>query len=286
MKKLVAVVAMVLMAVSTAGVGEAADDPVTYVERTVKVKPGAARVATRVACPEGTSVVGGGVRGPDYNALEIVGSAPFDGKDGDRDPDDGWRGVAHNRFNDPSELTVHAICTSDVTYTYVTTVVVADKGSRTSAFAMCPSGMVAGGGAVLTRADRASQLTATIPTDSLDDMDILPDDGWGGAAWSEKGKSKLRVTAICDPTNVFYDYRLNNMGSLPQSSFISEAPTTCADPGELHVSGGAAFDGSEDGPFFGRLFPSGTPMGTSYSASPGNMGSTVNAIGMGVCRDA
>jgi hypothetical protein len=62
----------------------------------------------KVACPGKHQVASGGVRGPEEAA--ILSSAPYDGKDRDRKPDDGWLGEGATYDDDPHGIRVHAVC--------------------------------------------------------------------------------------------------------------------------------------------------------------------------------
>lgn len=62
-------------------------------------------------CPGKTKPIGGGVSlsGAEDEA-HVNSSYPFDGPDADSDPDDGWRGRAHNAAGAVKTMTVTAIC--------------------------------------------------------------------------------------------------------------------------------------------------------------------------------
>jgi hypothetical protein len=77
----------------------------------VKIKPGSQKSA-KIACPDGTSVTGGGavVFGPAASGW-LYASHPFDGSDRRRKPDDGWRVAAYNDDDlESTQMTAHAIC--------------------------------------------------------------------------------------------------------------------------------------------------------------------------------
>jgi hypothetical protein len=68
-----------------------------------------------VRCPAGTHVVGGGTSGTagfESGSGQMVNSShPFDGGDGNNQPDDGWTGRVDNFQNAGNEfIAVHAIC--------------------------------------------------------------------------------------------------------------------------------------------------------------------------------
>lgn len=76
--------------------------PVELVEATANLSAGD---KVQAKCPKGTRVSAGGFElGPDIRA-----SAPYDGKDADKAPDDGWRIIAQDGTGGGS-ATVHAVC--------------------------------------------------------------------------------------------------------------------------------------------------------------------------------
>ena len=71
--------------------------------------------SSKVPCPVGTSVLGGGIFiiGPSGETnLAIESTEPFDGPDGDTKRDDGWMGVGLNETDTDSTMQTYAICTA------------------------------------------------------------------------------------------------------------------------------------------------------------------------------
>jgi hypothetical protein len=62
--------------------------------------------ASRVACPRGFHVSGGGA----YGDLRIRASVPFDGDDANLAPDDGWRVRFYSPDGAEEPMSIHAIC--------------------------------------------------------------------------------------------------------------------------------------------------------------------------------
>lgn len=83
---------------------------VAYREGATTVVPADGSVTATVRCPRGAPVVGGGARIPGAAGVRLVSSAPIDGSDADRIPDDGWRVRVHNRSDADEDVTPHATC--------------------------------------------------------------------------------------------------------------------------------------------------------------------------------
>ncbi len=76
--------------------------------RQATVRPGRTRTLT-VKCPKGTTVSDGGF---DLPGGTLLTSVPFDGRDRDHAPDDGWKVRAKNIGTTPGTLKALAVCVS------------------------------------------------------------------------------------------------------------------------------------------------------------------------------
>ena len=86
-----------------------AGDGLTYPSRTVAAAPGSTKTAA-VPCPKGTHVLGGGGNlGANYGSALLSHSYPYDGRDRNSRPDDGWKatGSALDAF---VQIYVSAVC--------------------------------------------------------------------------------------------------------------------------------------------------------------------------------
>lgn len=75
------------------------------------------QVSQKLRCPAGTRVSGGGAYTTGSGLEdEVSDSYPFDGKDADTKPDDGWKGAVNG--GSASQMRAWAICTNAVRLTY------------------------------------------------------------------------------------------------------------------------------------------------------------------------
>jgi hypothetical protein len=155
----------------------------------------------KVACPTGTTLIGGGVGISGTNHMqEVASSAPFDGKDADHKTDDGWAGRANNGLNKKVTMTVAAVCARSGSFRFVHSAgaSVADN-TQLSASVTCPSGTtVTGGGVSITGSSLGVEVGDSFPIDGAD-VDTTPDDGWQATANNDStGRSQtMQVFAIC-----------------------------------------------------------------------------------------
>ena len=76
-------------------------------------EPGSTKTVS-AKCPRGTHVLGGGGEsGGGFGDTFISSSFPFDGRDRDSKPDDGWK-ATHSSFDDVRELYADAVCGSQM----------------------------------------------------------------------------------------------------------------------------------------------------------------------------
>ena len=102
-----------------------------------------ARATGSVECAKGTHVFGGGVSA-NAGGQALVASFPFDGADGDKKPDDGWRVKVDNR-GAATTARVAAVCGERLP-TYRTRSFTAAPSDETTSSAICKAGHVTGGG--------------------------------------------------------------------------------------------------------------------------------------------
>jgi hypothetical protein len=147
-------------------------------------------------CDQGQDVVGGGVSGENgYNTLGR--SIPFDGRDSDSKPNDGWKVGFYDTGGGQDKASIAAICsTGHVSYASKQVAVPVGKSARLTA--KCPAGThVGGGGGGADANPLRDVLTASHPVDGAD-RDEIPDDGWAASMInSTKQPHKLLVVADC-----------------------------------------------------------------------------------------
>lgn len=131
----------------------------------------------KAACPNGFEVTGGGVRGPNPS---IMGSVPYDAKDHDHKPDDGWKVTAVNSQSGiEEELQAFASCrrAGDWDLSYVKEKLTIGTDATGEATEICTHGVVTGGGASITGENGLTRMLETYPAD-FGDSDTTPADGW------------------------------------------------------------------------------------------------------------
>ena len=191
-----------LMAAPTAGAITYDSGGLVYRVSAEQPLPARARTTKRVSCPRGTKVVSGGVVADGGIFMAVATSAPFDGDDADRKPDDGWIGAARNRSDTAYMMQTYAICarTGDFIYVKSQSFDVPSGTERTDRGVECPTQemQVVGGGAKLSGSGDLIELASSSPSDGDDTPDIDRDDGWFVGANNESGRTQhMRVFAIC-----------------------------------------------------------------------------------------
>jgi hypothetical protein len=258
----VARIALVLLLITSSIVlAHPADATVTkiiVVESEPKpIPPFGTAVERKVRCPAGTKVLGGAVENFSLPG-NIVTSAPFDGKDDDKVPDDGWHGSATSRDDETDDtITVFAFCAKNGRFKYVTKRFDVPAGTHTEGLAYCPDAdgkqHVTGGGARLTGPDPAIELGFTSPTDDAD-VDAIGDDGWHAAMNNGSAQQQtLTVYAICESTGS-YQYDTNNNTNTPSpigSNFRVIYSTDYCD--NQLVGAGAYFSGASSDAYIERV---------------------------------
>lgn len=141
-------------------------------------------------CPRGTHVTGGGVDNGGHDD-DLLISAPYDGNDGNTQPDDGWLGHVVPT-NTAQITTVRATCaTGKLTY---------ESDSETGTGNIdtgdtCPANAVVTGGGASITGGAGAYLYASQPTD-VGDTNTTPEDGWYGLAHTTNSRT-LTIYAIC-----------------------------------------------------------------------------------------
>jgi hypothetical protein len=151
---------------------------------------------TKVHCPPGTRVTGGGadIGGTENN--QLASTHPFDDGDPNKRPDDGWAAAGNNGDSDTTSFKVGAVCTASGKFVYRTRSASVAPDDVKFRSVRCPRGTRVSGGGVDARA--GNEVAATAPIDR-DDADTEPDDGWLGGINNE-GSDPRRITAfaICN----------------------------------------------------------------------------------------
>jgi hypothetical protein len=166
----------------------------------VPIAPGEARTQS-VNCSVGKKPTGGGVTitGDETDGAFINSSAPYDGNDDNRKPDDGWIGRAYNPTGAEKTMTVTAVCREgSLRYSKFTDR--ARAGRQANASAGCrvqgPQHLV-GVGWRWTGPAAEAEIDFLTPQDSFD-PDSVPDDYASIAGENKEGtRKKLTGWAIC-----------------------------------------------------------------------------------------
>lgn len=210
----------------------------TYIQDGAPSAAAPATLTADAACPAGTHVTGGGPTNITSPAGEyfVSSNAPFDGPDGNRDPDDGWRTTAANNAGDPKPLSVTGVC-SGGRLTYASRRGTAEPASARQLTARCPAGTrVTGGGARLGGPIALLWLNSSYPIDA-GDGDTKPDDGWRARGYNNSGLAEaMKVFAICADLRVRY---VSSAGIDPNYTFVHCPGTTHVTGGGLRITGAA-----------------------------------------------
>ena len=169
------------------------------VSKSRAIPPGT-QVERTVSCPGHTKVVGGGVFTSNTDVrIEVAATEPFDGRDRNSEPDDGWVGDANNGTDSTESMTVYAVCASSGRYEYLhsSRLELADN-SAGALQVPCPQGTaVVGGGLDVTGIDPGVEVADTFPIDGPD-PGRTPDTWFGQANNDNSGSTQsMTVFAIC-----------------------------------------------------------------------------------------
>jgi hypothetical protein len=155
------------------------------------------RRTVRSRCPDGFQVTGGGLEAP--NPIPSA-SGPYDGKDRDKKPDDGWKATAVNSSAQPADLVTWASCRKagswDLEYRKGEFPV--GGGGSVSTTSLCPNGVVTGGGGAIRGPSGLVRIHETFPADDGSDADETPADGWTTSLRNgDMGTAEGVAYAIC-----------------------------------------------------------------------------------------
>jgi hypothetical protein len=213
-------------------------DYISYVSVS-KQAPASRQTAVVSRCPAGTVVLGGGVShsggGVDD---EVATTAPFDGRDRDRRPDDGWIGEV-NLGSTGLTITAYAICGPFGGINYPSRAKTVRARTRGRIFVACPEGHTLVGGGVRT----VGTSTRTVVAETTRDLTQFPN-RWRGAVNNGLRKgTTFTAYAICmraDVSGVWAD-----VGSSAGSGQTITESDFC---GLQHaVSGGGSITGGLQG---------------------------------------
>jgi hypothetical protein len=148
----------------------------------------------KVACPKGFRATGGGYQ--TGNSSVALATVPYDGKDADKQADDGWRARAFNSSVAPEELTAFVSCrkTESWDLEYVREEVTVGGGSSVESTDLCDQGVVTGGGASISGSSDVRRIHESYPADGAD-LNATPADGW---------TTSLRNSDVGDAAAVFF----------------------------------------------------------------------------------
>lgn len=183
----------------------------------------------KARCGGSWHVFGGGAQlsGPTISG-QLESITPFDGNDGNAQPDDGWLGAASNLGSVPLTLKSYAVCShTNPDYGQITSQTFAvDSLSGAGTGCEAPPFAVGGGIRSLT-APGNTHLVYTDPDPGLSE--------WEGGVYVDAGPAdaEFRVYAICAAGDVSWEGESEEVESGPTSLEVS---ATC--PAGTHVTGG------------------------------------------------
>lgn len=187
------------------------------------------QVSQKIRCPDGLRVAGGGAYTSGSSLEdEVSDSAPFDGKDADAKPDDGWFGAV-NGGGEPETMRTWAICTDAIKLSY-SSVPAQPVSFGGEANAPCPTGQDPVGGGM-----RVKGLTTTSPLKaSIQNGFVI---GWQSSAINVSDPPNLATGyAICSPSN-----RVEDVGSSQNMAAGDQDDLEMPCPAGTHIlSGGGA----------------------------------------------
>jgi hypothetical protein len=279
-----AVLCVLLVASGLVGVAEAdAGAPTvtfTYPNRSKVIRPNE-KLAQTVPCPRGSQVVGGGslVTGSAGESLLHV-SAPFDGDDRDKDPDDGWRTVGTNRNDTKHFLSSWAICAVGANVSYLSALVELPPGGQPQATQPCATGeRPTGGGVAIKRPNRSSIIQTTFPIDNAD-ADAFRNNGWGARLSNGSERSmQFRLWAICTTSGTL---SVQGNPAVMDDGETESIFMSC--PGGYSVTGGGFFADLDDEFILSGNHPSAaSPDETWIATATNRSGSTENVSVWALC---
>lgn len=205
----VLVAAAALAAAAPAPASVVKSGGVSYVTKTVNVKPHHF-VRKVVACPKHTEVLGGGAGSHGGFQTDVVQQTyPADLKDKDRKPDDGWGAVVQNTRDKATGASVTAVCGKTKTLHYVS-LKVPLTASHTDAEhdVECPTGQFAYSGGVSASPARALKLESDFTYSASNGHDV-----WGAYYQSSKDLTATSY-AVCSTVEPMQaDVTLDNLSA-------------------------------------------------------------------------
>jgi hypothetical protein len=265
----VAIAVIASSLVVSAGTANAAT--VFYVTKGTRVGPGINRAVVRASCPKRWRVVSGGVEiEGGVRGGNVVASYPFDNRDRNRIPDDGWVGITNNKSALSTVMRTFAVCVKTAGYVYNSSATTISGAALTLTSAGCPADMeVIGGGASVSGKSPYIELVYSTPTDT--DGDDVRNNGWGVGVRNRSGAEQTIIRhAICAPEN------------LAHTTFESDVPDgqkvgvgqQCADNREL-VGGGVVLSTALDN----DLMSTKPTFSTSFVSNDGWLAESSNTSG-------
>lgn len=201
------------------------DGGLKYASKAFRMPPGTTKTFA-VRCPTGHHVFGGGQQHQDgYGDILEVHSYPFDGRDRDSKPDDGWKVqlTGYDRYVDGD---VFAICAKRMPRYPTKRVQVAPRSNSGAVAVSCGAREALSGG---SRGARDARATAAYPVPTMAD----------GSNWGFRFDNVANVTrkitayAVCARLPVMYGSASQPIGA------VSHEDTTAVCPAPApHVVGG------------------------------------------------
>jgi hypothetical protein len=201
--------------------------------RTTTPLPLAGFEEKKARCGGSWHVFGGGAQlsGPTISG-QLESTTPFDGGDGNAEPDDGWLGAASNLGSVPLTLKTYAICSHTNPDYGNTTAPLGDVGSVTGAGLICgPGPETVGGGIRPFAAPGDTHLIETRPPPGNPELSE-----WDGSVHEDAvtGDAQLRVYAVCTTgMDLTWRHEYQEIEGGPASVDVS---ADC--PSGTHVTGG------------------------------------------------
>ena len=214
--------------------------------------PDHGQTSLQVACPKGTHVLSGGqIVDIDPGTAVLVSSAPFDGADRDRAPDDGWRSSVKS-FAPGATMTVTAICGRSEPR-YVSRSIQLGGLVVNTGRAACPRGTraIGGGMRIPVGFGAGGSLWESGPFDG-NDVGSLPDDGWEAKGVVENKATKATITAICRRGKLRYGFSTNLTPPNSGDEYLAPCPgQTGLIGGGMTIAGGGGNLFATTGPIDG-----------------------------------
>ncbi len=241
-RRILVCLAVVSGTFAVASPADAANFNIVVAKRSVS--PGEAGALLKAKCPKRSRVVSGGVEIEGGLSLaKIVSTYPFDSRDRNKVPDDGWIGVASNLSSLTVAMRTYAVCTrlglSGITYHSRLTDI--DHLTSIAAIMDCPAGTeVTGGGGAVRGRSPLLDLDSSRPV--ARDPDDIANDGWIiGVRNTSGAEVPVVVYAICSAEN------LSHSTSVFTALDNAKSSETRFCPADRELVGGGAGVAVQDG---------------------------------------